>query len=161
MQRKRRLVERTASIHIREVRKSGLLPGAEAISIRAGSHPAEVVQLIWRDAHFGGTRAYFRCPDCFKGAEILYAAPHLACKMCHGLAHRIENMTPLQRKSEKLRKLEKRAGIDTSRLPRLPAPKPLWMRWHTFLKLRQAIKQADHDFAAAWLRSLSRSGLLR
>jgi hypothetical protein len=161
MRRERRLVERTASIHVREVRKSGMLPGAEAVSIRLGDHPAEGVQLIWRDTPFGGKRAYFRCPHCLKGAEILYAAPYLACKACHNLAYRGENLTPLWRRSEKLRKLQKRAGLDTSRLPCLPAPKPLWMRWHTFLRLRQAIKAADHDFAAAWLRSLSRAGILR
>jgi hypothetical protein len=160
--KRKRLIENTQQVQVRQALGAGITPACDAISLRLSDGYTESVRIVWRPANLGGQRAYFICPGCDARALILYAVCHcLACRKCHGLAYRTENMTPLWRKSAKLRKLEKRAGIDTSRLPRLPAPKPQWMRWHSFLKLRQAIKAADHDFAAAWMRSLSRSGLLR
>jgi hypothetical protein len=62
-------------------------------------------------------------------------------------------LTPLWRKNEKLLDLQRRAGIDVSCYPRLTSAKPKWLRWHTFLSLRRKIQEADHDFAAAWMRS--------
>jgi hypothetical protein len=158
MKDKRRLIEGTPSIHIREVRKAGVLPGMETVSIRAGTHFNEGARLIWRETSFGGQRdgkrAYFECSHCFRGTETLYAAPYLACRKCHGLAYRVENLTPLWRKREKLRKLQLRGATDDLQ-------KPKWMRWHTFLNLRRKIEAADHDFAAAYVRSRHGSGLFR
>ena len=100
--------------------------------------------------HFGGRRAYFLCPECRARVESLYAAPYLACRSCHHLAYQSENLTPLWRKSGKLRKLQEKADADTSRLPCILA-KPKWMRWHTYLSLRRKIQEADRNFAAAWM----------
>ncbi len=153
MKSKRRLVERTSKIHIKEVRNAGLPDGSSAVRIPAGAGFSESVRLIWRATPFGGRRVYFACPVCEAGAEILYAAPYLACRKCHNLAYRLENMTPLWRKNEKHLKLEKRAGCDMSRWPRPVPSKPKWQRWHSYLTLRRRIKEADHDFATAWMRS--------
>ena len=153
MKSRRRIVEHTPSIHVREVREAGILPGTECVMLRAGDRCAERVRLIRRDTPFGGWRAYFECPRCFKAAEILYSASFLACRACHGLAYRSENLTPLWRKKESLVKLQRRAGIDVSRYPRPMPAKAKWLRWHTFLALRRKIQEADHEFAAAWMRS--------
>jgi hypothetical protein len=150
MKAKRRLVERTSNIHIKGVRKAGLTDDVAAIHIPGFS---ENVRLIWRDTPFGGRRAYFACPVCEAGAEILYVAPYLACRKCHNLAYRLENLTPLWRKQKKLHKLQRRAGCDISQWPRPVPSKPKWQRWHTYLALRRSIKEADHEFAAAYLRS--------
>jgi hypothetical protein len=158
MKAKRRIVETTPSFHIREVRESGAFPGMESVTLRAG---AWNVRLVWHDTSFGGKRAYFQCPDCFSGTETLYAAPLLACRQCHRLAYRTENLTKLWRKNEKLRKLQTRVGRDVSRFPRPIPPKPKWQRWHSYLNLRRKIEAADHDFAAAYLRSRHGSALLR
>ena len=145
----RRFIEATNSVHIREVREAGFWTKGVA-AIRIDGFP---VLIDWRTTPFGGSRAYFLCPECSRRVEILYAAPHFACRRCHHLAHRSENQTPLWRKSAKLRKLQKKAGADTSRLPCQIPPKPKWQRWHTFLALCRKIHEADHDFAAAWMRS--------
>ena len=154
--RQRCIVEATRSIHIRELRSAGLLTnGVE--TIRAGQFR---VQLAWTMPHFGGRRAYFLCPECRARVESLYAAPYLACRSCHHLAYQSENLTPLWRKSGKLRKLQEKADADTSRLPCILA-KPKWMRWHTYLSLRRRIQEADRNFAAAldevaaWSHALS------
>ena len=150
---KRKIVEVTLSIHVRKVRKAGVLSGAECVMLRAEDRFTERVRLIWRDTPFGGRRTYFQCPRCFKGAEILfYSATFLACRKCHELAYRSENLTPLWRKCEKLRKLQKRAGSDISRLPCI-ITKPRWMRWHSYLSLRRRIEIADQQFAAAHVQS--------
>lgn len=112
-----------------------------------------VWDLIWRETPVGGQRAYFQCPRCFKGAELLYSTTFFACRACHGLAYRTENLTPLWRKKERLVKLQQRAGMDVSRYPRPMPAKAKWLRWHTYLNLRRKIQEADHDFAAAWMRS--------
>ena len=153
MKERRRLVEQTPSIHVREVREAGILPGTAGVMLRVGDRFAERLHLIWRNTPFGGRRAYFQCPRCFKGAEILYGVSFFACRACHGLAYRTENLTPLRRKKERLVKLQRRAGIDVSRYPRPTPAKAKWLRWQTYLNLRRKIQEADHDFAAAWMRS--------
>jgi hypothetical protein len=150
MKAKRKTVEAMPSIHIREVRKAGAIPGIESVLLRNGGL-SEGVGLIWRDTSFGGQRAYFQCPLCFRSADSLYASPYLACRQCHGLAYHSENLTKLWRKNEKLLKLQSRAGMDTSRFPRPMPPKPKWQRWHTYLRTRQAIREAEQDFCAAWM----------
>ncbi len=150
---KRKIVEGTLSIHIRKVRKAGVLPGTGSILLRTDDHITKRVGLIWRETPVGGRRAYFECPRCFKGAEILYGVSFFACRACHGLAYRTENLTRLWRKKERLLKLQRRAGIDVSRYPRPMPAKAKWLRWHTYLNLRRKIQEADHDFAAAWMRS--------
>jgi hypothetical protein len=146
--KQRGLVEATCSIHIRELRSAGLLTKRvdtfRAVKFR--------VQLAWTTPHFGGRRAYFLCPECSARVEILYAVPFLGCRRCLHLAYRTENLTPLWRKSAKLRKLREKVGADTSRLPCPIPPKPKWQRWHTYLSLRRKIKEAERDFAAAWMR---------
>ena len=153
--RTRRFVETTDSVHIREVRNAGFLTkGVEAVLL-----DGFFVRFDWRAAPFGGRRAYFSCPECMARVEILYVAPYLACRCCHNLAYRTENLTPLWRKNAKVRKLQKKAGADTSRLPCPIPPKHNWQRWHTYLNLRRKIQAADHDFAAAYTRSRQGSKL--
>ena len=147
--KRKRIVEATRSIRIRELRRAGLLTkGVE--TVRAGQFR---VQLAWTTPHFGGRRAYFLCPECSARVEILYAVLFLACRRCLHLAYRTENLTPLWRKNAKLRKLQRKAGADLSRLPCPIPPKRKWQRWHTYLNLRRKIEAADHEFAAAYMRS--------
>jgi hypothetical protein len=145
----RRVVEATDSVHICEVREAGFWTKGVA-AIRLDGFP---VLIDWRTTPFGGSRAYFLCPKCSRRVEILYAAPHFACRRCHHLAYQSENRTPLWRKCVKLRKLQNKAGADTSRLPCQIPPKPKWQRWHTYLNLRRKTQAADHEFAAAYMRS--------
>jgi hypothetical protein len=58
MKERRRLVEQTPSIHVREVREAGIVPGTGCVMFRAGDRFAERVR---------------QCPRCFKGAELLYS----------------------------------------------------------------------------------------
>jgi hypothetical protein len=146
MRNRRRLTENTRSVHIRDT-QCCLTDGVETVHLE-DMH----VQIAWRATPFDGKRAYFVCPECSTHVQALYAAPNLACRRCHHLAYRSENLTPLWRRNEKLRKLQEKAGADRSRLPCILA-KPKWMRWHTYLSLRRKIQEADRNFAAAWMKS--------
>lgn len=150
----RRIVETMPAVHIREVRRVGLLPGTSSALLGAGN-----IRLVWRAMPFGGQRAYFQCPRCFRSTDILYRAPFLACRTCHGLAYRSENLTPLWRKNQRWQKARRRLGVDTSCVPAIIPAKVKWQRWHTYLALRRAIQEADRDFAVAWLRSRVSTGL--
>ena len=150
----RQLIDNTRSIHIRDV-QGGLANGAETIQLDDAA-----IQIAWTATRLGGKRAYLICPMCASRVAALYAAPNLACRRCHRLAYRSENLTSLWRRNEKLRKLQAKAGADASRLPCILA-KPKWMRWHTYLNLRHKIRAADHDFAVAFLRSRHGSELRR
>ena len=160
---KKRLIEQTPQVRVRQIREAGLTPEHGIVSLSLGGC-SESVGILWRPANLGGQRVYFVCPSCDATAMILYAADRrLACRKCHGLAYHTENLTKLWRKNEKLRKLQKRAGCDVSRFPRPIPPKPKWQRWHTYLNLRRSIREADCDYASAWLgsRCAAGTGLLR
>ena len=146
MRNSRRLIDNTRSIHIRDVQR-GLTNGVETIQL-----DDTPIQIAWMATAFGGLRAYFVCPECSRRVSALSAAPSLACRHCHRLAYRSQNLTPLWRRNEKLRKLQAKAGADTSRLPCIPT-KPKWMRWHTYLGLRRRMQEVGCDFAAAWVKS--------
>ena len=142
----RSLIENTRSIHIRDM-QSRLRDGVETIEL-----DDTPIQIAWTATAFGGKRAYFVCPECSARVSALYAAPNLACRHCHRLAYRSENLTPLWRRNEKLRKLQAKTSADTLRSPCILA-KPKWMRWHTYLTLRRKVDEAGCDFAEAWMRS--------
>jgi len=81
---KRRTIDKTPSFSIRELRGAGLLEeGVETLHL--GGHGEGHIQIAWIAGPAGGQRAHFVCPDCSKQVEILYAAPHLACRRCHSL----------------------------------------------------------------------------
>jgi hypothetical protein len=81
---KRRTIDETPSFSIRELRGAGLLEeGVEALHL--SGHGEGHIQIAWIADSTGGQRAHFVCPDCSKQVEILYAAPHLACRRCHDL----------------------------------------------------------------------------
>lgn len=146
---KRRLVESVPALSVSDL--GDLVAGVEAITVRtAGSE--QRIAITWVATYFGGSRAYFRCPFCSSRVGILYAAPAFGCRRCHHLGYSIENQTKLWRKSAKLRKLQRRAGIDISRISRPIPPKAKGQHWHSYLNLRRKIQEADHDFAAAWMR---------
>lgn len=151
---KKGLVERRGRADIRELRKAGhLAPIAARVMLIRKDREREAVAVAWIDARFGGQRPYFVCPGCECRSEILYCAPWFACRKCHGLAYRSENLTPIERKRQRLHKLQQSAGVDISRFPSPIPAKAKWQRWHSYINLRRKIEEADHRFASAWVGS--------
>jgi hypothetical protein len=70
-------------------------------------------------------------------SSIAYSTTFFACRACHGLAYRTENLTPLWRKKERLVKFQRQAGIGVSRYLRPMPAKAKWLRRHGYLNLRR------------------------
>jgi hypothetical protein len=97
-----------------------------------------LVRLEWKPCHFGGIRAYFRCPRCEGRSCILYrfqietkCADQYGCRKCLDMAYPVENEGELERSVRRNHKALKRRCDDPSR----PRGKPLWMRWSTWERL--------------------------
>lgn len=90
--------------------------------------------------HLGGTRAWFLCPRCNRRCAILYPA---CCRICLGLRYHSERLSPASRASLKAIRLRQRLGDPTGKLCAPIPRKPKWMRWHTYLAFRAAIRNAD------------------
>ena len=75
------------------------------------------VPITWTACHFGGHRAWFRCPVYFKGrycgrrVALLYGAGDLfACRHCYGFAYASRQETPTYRGVNRARKIRMRLG---------------------------------------------------
>jgi hypothetical protein len=101
------------------------------------------VPLAWTRCHYGGQRAWWRCPSegCNRRVAVLYGGPDFRCRHCHHLAYRC------QRESKGDRALRRASGI-RRRLGREQAilggyvDRPKGMHRSTFARL-----VIDHDGA--------------
>lgn len=99
-----------------------------------------IIRITRTACHFGGSRAWFVCPDCQRRCGVLYP---VTCKRCRGLNHRSEVLSPSGRATLRAVKLRRQLDPHAGNLS-LPIPsKPKLMRWHTYLAKRDAIRRAD------------------
>lgn len=107
----RRLVEDTLKIHVsafkhNKTNSSGMLSwrngsqlgfvfSADAIifsyAVNALSYKT-TVRTERLPCHYGGTRLYFRCPDCGTKRTALFVVQSIRCRECHNLTYKICNM---------------------------------------------------------------------
>jgi len=97
------------------------------------------VRLDWTACHFGGNRAWFRCPRCNRRVAMLYGGGVFACRHCHQLAYDCQRETAGDRATRQADKLRERLGWEAGILNG-NGWKPKWMRWRTFERL-----SAKHD----------------
>lgn len=117
------------------------------------------VALDWTRCHYGGKRAWFRCPSwrCGRRVAILYMGTYgkFACRRCYRLPYRSQRETAddrAARRAERIRaRLQWEPGILNGN-----GDKPPWMRWRTFDRLC-----AEHDalVSASLVGMLHRFGL--
>jgi hypothetical protein len=87
--------------------------------------------------HFGGARAWFRCPQCFRRSLVLYlrgGAP-FRCRHCARVSYTSQSEDAMARTWRKQRKLEARLGEHGAR--------PKGMHWRTFERLHDAIQECE------------------
>ncbi len=99
------------------------------------------VFLDWTGCHYGGQRAWWRCPavGCGRRVAVLYGGKVYACRHCHKLTYSTQRKLADDRATSKADKIRKRLGWDAGIL-NLPGGKPKGMHWRTFARL-----QAAHD----------------
>ena len=100
------------------------------------------VPITWTACHFGGHRAWFRCPVYFKGrycgrrVALLYGAGELlACRRCYGLAYASQQETPMYRGVNRARKIRMRLGGSPDLLQPFPK-RSRGMHRGTYMRLR-------------------------
>ena len=89
------------------------------------------VPIDYTPCHYGGSRPWFRCPNCLKRVGLLYdARGAFSCRHCSGLAYRTQSESELDRLFTKKHKFE-RSISDESGYP----SKPKGMHQTTWRKL--------------------------
>lgn len=99
------------------------------------------VRVTWSACHYGGQRAWWRCPavGCGRRVAVLYGGKVYACRQCHKLAYSTQRQQADDRATGKADRIRKRLGWDAGIL-NLQGGKPKGMHWLTFERL-----QAAHD----------------
>jgi hypothetical protein len=94
---------------------------------------------------FGGFRTYFCCPECERRCDLLYAAPHIACRCCHRLAFASENDWGIRRRLRPLLKARARLGQQQGGVVAPFPSKPKWARWPHYLRCRREAMQREAE----------------
>lgn len=107
------------------------------------------VRLDWTPCHFGGDRAWWRCPavGCGRRVALLYSGSVFACRRCHDLAYRSQRESEADRSTRKADKLRERLQWQPGILNG-DGGKPKGMHWKTYFRLYAA----HNDAAEAMLR---------
>lgn len=107
------------------------------------------VTVEWMPCHFGGNRAWFRCPACGRRAAILYGAPVFACRHCLRLVYESQREAPYSRALSKAQGIHKRLGGTGIVLD--PVFKPKGMHWRTYNRQMERFREAESRAVPPWL----------
>ena len=94
------------------------------------------VRLEWTGLHFGGRRAWFRCPakGCGRRVAILYSGSIFACRHCRRLAYACQRERSEDRAIRRADTIRDQLGW-VAGIANPIGGKPKWMRWRTFERL--------------------------
>jgi len=97
-----------------------------------------VAACVLSRAHYGGQRAWFRCParGCGRSVAILYGGEIFACRRCYQLAYPSQCESSGDRADARAWKIRERCGGWGSLFD--PLMRPKGMHWRTFRKLQRA-----------------------
>jgi hypothetical protein len=110
------------------------------------------ISIDWTPCHYGGKRAWFRCPisGCGRRVAILYGGAIFACRRCHHLAYECQQETPHGRALLKAQSIRMRLGGSGSMAEPFP-PKPRKMHRKTYYKLAHQEAMATSRSWPPWL----------
>lgn len=118
------------------------------------------VAIEWTDCHYGGQRAWFRCPvaGCGRRVAILYSGKVFACRHCRNLVYESQRESDYDRIARKADTIRRKLGWKPGILNH-NGWKPKGMHWQTFKKLsvrHDAMVNVALDGMARKLRILGR-----
>jgi hypothetical protein len=101
------------------------------------------VPITHTPCNYGGTRAWFKCPHCFKRVAVLYIDEQIACRTCHKLNYTSQQQTKgTWQQRDRMNKVREKLGWplfkDVYVWQRI---KPKGMHYKTFYQLCR-----EHDF---------------
>jgi hypothetical protein len=106
-----------------------------------------------------GERLWFCCPECDrKTAKLYIVGKYFRCRECHQLTYLTcqESGDPLDYLALKIRRLQRRLGLDGKDILATPYFKPKNMHQETFDKIRLQLRHTQQERAEAWLKACSR-----
>jgi hypothetical protein len=106
-----------------------------------------------------GERLWFCCPECDRKTARLYIiGKYFRCCDCHQLTYLTcqESGDPLDYLALKIRRLQRRLGLDGKDILAIPYFKPKNMHQKTFSRLRLQLQHAQTERDRAWLRACGR-----
>lgn len=115
------------------------------------------VWLDWTACHYGGGRAWFRCPasGCGRRVAKLYIgrAGIFACRHCYRLAYASQRENAMDRTIRRAEKIRARLGWEPGVLNG-SGWKPKWMRWATFWQAQEKVNALTLQSCQEMLASL-------
>ena len=134
--RKKRLIEETINIDMRDLTAKGFKYGTSmsgklsvndtdisAVMINSDymtlryqcmtdggwEKVKQEINLDWVDCRYGSKRAYFLCPECGERTLVLYnRGKYFYCRKCNKLAYRSQYENKLERSASKSRKIRRK-----------------------------------------------------
>ena len=113
------------------------------------------VVLDWSRCHYGGKRAWFRCPgrNCGRRVAVLYGDGLFLCRRCHSLNYESQHKHAWERALCRYRDIREKLGAAPGIGP-LPG-KPKGMHWRTYDRLCREAGQVGAGTWPRWIRKLS------
>ncbi|MGH9961368.1 MAG: hypothetical protein ACREBC_30285, partial [Pyrinomonadaceae bacterium] len=96
------------------------------------------ISLCYTPCNFGGQRPWFVCPGwgCGRRVATLYAAgSRVLCRNCLGLSYPSQREDAGDRALRRAQRIRMKLGGSPNMTLPFP-PKPKWMRWETYWRLR-------------------------
>lgn len=93
--------------------------------------------------NFGGSRSWWRCPNCGRRAAVLYAGQRFRCRCCAALAYTSTCEGRSDRLLRRVRKLRARLGAG----PGVGDPllRPRGMHWTTYVRLAMKVVAMEEE----------------
>lgn len=111
------------------------------------------VSLEYTANHYGGRRAWFRCPCCSRRVGVLYfRLGRFACRQCLNLKYRSQSEGPADRLRRRACKIRNRLGDD----PGMIASRPKGMHWNTFSRLAEELADLEHRTRQCLIKEMAR-----
>ena len=113
-----------------------------------GDKVSQTVRVEWTKCHYGGGRAWWRCPNCSRRVAVLYApGKFFACRHCYGLCYDSQREARDARGMRAARKIRERLGQDDGGHLQAPPDKPKGMHWRTYVDL---VERCDARERESW-----------
>ncbi|WP_409276393.1 hypothetical protein V1499_22960 (plasmid) [Neobacillus sp. SCS-31] len=100
-----------------------------------------------------GDRKWFSCPGCdMRTAKLYIIGKYFRCRECHNLTYLTcqESGDQLDYLGLKIRRLQRKLGLDGKDIDQLPYFKPKHMHQKTFFELRIKLEKMQIERSEAW-----------
>ncbi len=116
----------------------------------------QTVELDHTPCHFGGSRPWFKCPECTSRVGVLFMnRGRFACRTCQVLGYPSQSEDSIGRAIRQIRKIDARLSGGSLRR----SGKPRLMRWRTYARLQA--RRADLNDAKNEMLLLRCEALLK